>query len=68
MFIKEYIVYLTHVLALLKSETEIKLISCGSYRVELLFGYLRMMSHYDNSITKAQHVIEKTILLQYLND
>jgi hypothetical protein len=48
---------------MVKELGDIKLIAMGSYRCELFFGYLRMMSHYDNSPDRAKHVIENTVLL-----
>ena len=50
MFVTEICVYYAQVLSLASLHKDLKLISCGSYRCELFFGFLRMMSKFDNSV------------------
>ena len=57
-FCKQYLCYLVTILNSVGNKRKVSMLAFSSYRCELYFAFLRMMSHFDNSLPKAQQVIE----------
>ena len=62
-FVKQYLCFLITVMNQAYFGREVNLIAFSSYRCELYFAFLRMMSHFDNSFPKIEQVVQDQMIL-----
>ncbi|CAL6110399.1 Conserved_hypothetical protein [Hexamita inflata] len=63
-FIKQCICSFSKILQLLHKHGEVRLVSCGSYVCECLFGWLRLHSSFNNSYPRVTELIYKQEILK----